>query len=240
MQTTLITDIKNYIEYLKTQGFYVSIHTSFTEYMLPLLEYNVHKNPICLIEKSDSSRWEKCIKYHNKESISNSRCEVCTCHAHVVEKIFSLNFGGSVCVSSSDELPDDVLIFPLCEMLEYLNTLVAKDDQEVTSSEIVNRAQKFIQRNFYEQITITDIASACACSVSSLCHLFKKHKGETVGKYIENLRLNHAKELLTTRNLSITAIAQKCGFSDYNYFALRFKKHTGKTPSEYKKSKISI
>ncbi|MBO5223285.1 MAG: helix-turn-helix transcriptional regulator, partial [Clostridia bacterium] len=154
--------------------------------------------------------------------------------------IFSLNFGGSVCVSSSDELPDDILIVPLCEMLEYLNTLVAKDDQEVTSSEIVNRAQKFIQRNFYEQITITDIAFACACSVSSLCHLFKKYKGETVSKYIENLRINYAKELLSTRNLSITAIAQKCGFSDYNYFSLRFKKFTGKTPSEYRKSILSI
>ncbi|MBE5732259.1 MAG: helix-turn-helix transcriptional regulator [Clostridiales bacterium] len=240
MLTTLISDIKNYIEYLKAQGYYVSIHTSFTEYMLPLLEYNAHKNPICLEEKSDSNRWEKCIKYHNKEIVSNNRCEVCTCHVNVVEKIFPLSFGGSVCVSSKSDLPIDALIVPLCEMLEYLNTLVAKDDEEVTTNEIVNRAQKFIQRNFYEQITVLEIASACACSVSSLCHLFKKHKGESVGKYIDRLRINHAKDLLASRNLSITAIAQKCGFSDYNYFSLRFKKYTGTTPSGYRKSILSI
>ncbi len=236
MVTTLINDIKNYIEYLKTQGYYVSIHTSFTEYMLPLLEYNVHKNPICLVEKSESSRWEKCIRYHNKDVFSNNRCKLCTCHALVVEKIFPLSFGGSVCVSSKTELPLDILIFPLCRMLEFLNTLVAKDDEDVSTNEIVSRAQKFIQRNFYEQITILEIASACACSVSSLCHLFKKHKGESVGRYIENLRINYAKDLLSSRNLSITSIAQKCGFSDYNYFSLRFKKHTGVTPSGYRKS----
>jgi len=41
----LLRDIKNYITHLQNEGIYLSIHTAFTESMLPILEYNYHQNP---------------------------------------------------------------------------------------------------------------------------------------------------------------------------------------------------
>lgn len=54
--------------------------------------------------------------------------------------------------------------------------------------------------------------------VAEASHLFKTHVGFTIPRYINYLRIEHAKELLSTTNDSITAIGTKVGFDDPNYF----------------------
>ena len=236
----LIHDIKNYIIYLEENKIYVSIHTKFTEYMLPLLEFNIHKNPKCLLVKSDNEAWEKCIKLHSNEISKQSGMELRVCYAGVEESVFFLECGGTVCISTLekiDEMKLCILINPLCRMIEYLKLICPEPEIEITDNEVVNRVIKFIQRNFYNQISNEDIANVCSCSVSTLCHLFRKFKGISVHKYICNLRLSYAKELLETSNLSVTSIAHKSGFSDYNYFSVKLKKETGLSPSQYRKTK---
>lgn len=239
MINRLLSDIKNYIEYLEENKIYVSIHTHFTEYMLPLLEYNIHRNPVCLIVKSDNAAWDRCIKFHGTEISDKEDAQLRTCHAGVEEAVFFLACGGTVCMSSAKKIDKaglNTLANPLCRMIEYLNLLCPDNEFEVTSNEIVNRAIKFIQRNFYNPISNHDIAKACSCSVSTVCHLFKQFRGISVHKYITDLRLSYAKELLKTSSSSITSIAQKSGFSDYNYFSIRFKKEFGMAPSLYRKN----
>lgn len=239
MITKLISDIKRYIVYLEEKGIYVSIHTDFTEYMLPLLEFNIHKNPKCLFIKSDNDAWEKCIKLHSSEINKQTGVKARVCHAGVEETVFFLECGGTVCISIKEEFNKteiETLVNPLCRMIEYLKLLCPENEFEITDNEIVNRAIKFIQRNYYNQISNVDIAKACSCSVSTLCHLFKRFKDISVHKYICDLRLAYSKELLKTSNLSITSIAYKTGFSDYNYFAIKFKKETGVSPSKYRSS----
>ena len=239
MINTLISDIRNYILYLEENNIYISIHTDFTEYMLPLLEFNIHKNPKCLLVKSDNSRWDKCIKLHNSEFYGEKKSETRVCHAGVKETVFFLCGGGNVCASTNEKINETtlgILINPLCRMIEYLKSICPETKEEITDNESVNRAVKFIQRNFYNQISNNDIAKVCSCSVSTLCHLFKKFKGISVHQYISDLRFDYAKQLLAVSRLSVTAIAHKSGFSDYNYFTVKFKKKTGLSPSEYRKN----
>ncbi|MDD6735669.1 MAG: AraC family transcriptional regulator [Clostridiales bacterium] len=234
MINKLLSDIEHYIEYLEENKIYVSIHTTFTEYMLPLLKYNLHKNPKCLLVKSENEEWDKCIKQHEKEE-EKITCRIC--HAGVEELIFPLECGGTLCISTEEKLENlCTVITPLCRMIEYLIFICPDDRSEITDNELVNRAIKFIQRNFYNKISNNDIADFCSCSVSSLCHLFKKIKGMSVHRYICGLRISYAEELLKTSNLSVTSIAGKSGFSDYNYFALTFRKETGISPSQYRKN----
>lgn len=238
MINTLIKNIKNYSDYLKKCGMYISVHTDFTEYMLELIDLNIHRNPKCLLVKSNDEKWKECIRVHNSEMYSNSvRKRVCP--YGVSEYVFNLNCAGTMCVSPADELDDnevDALVSPLCRMIEYLKALSQEGDEEVSNNETVNRAVKFIQRNFCKKITNDDIARVCSCSVSSLCHLFKEFKGVSVHKFILELRMSYAKELLEGSNLSVFRIAEKAGFSDYNCFCVRFKKETAMTPTEYRKS----
>ena len=86
-------------------------------------------------------------------------------------------------------------------------------------------------------ITLSDIAHACSCSKSTICHLFKEHAGISTQKYIFNLRIEQAKKLLKTSSLSITDIALMSGFSNSNYFSTAFKKEVGKSPAEYRRNK---
>lgn len=243
----LINNIKDYIAYLENRGIYISIHTDFAEYMLPLLDFNIHKNPMCLIIKSENSAWNRCIKEHNNEYFGqNCRCKKRICYAGVEEYVFRLECGGTLCISCEPNertvlTPPEIktLINPLCRMIEYLKNICPDGNIEITDNELVNRVIKFIQRNFYNKISNQDIAKVCSCSDSTICHLFKKIMGINIHKYINELRLSYAKELLKTSNLSITTIAYKCGFSDYNYFAIKFKKEIGLSPSQYRSNEKS-
>ncbi|MBE6572683.1 MAG: helix-turn-helix transcriptional regulator [Ruminococcaceae bacterium] len=238
MTNRLVSDIKSYLEYLEEKNIYVSIHTKFSEYMLPLLEYNLHKNPRCLVVKSDNAAWDRCIRCHGYEKLPFSLPETRVCHAGVEEIVFPLDFGGSVCVSASERIEKTVLVTminPLCRMIEYLNILCPENEAEITDSELVNRMIKFIQRNYYNPLSNDDIARACSCSVSTVCHLFRKHMGMSVHRYIDKLRLDYACELLKASNISVASVARKSGFSDYNYFSLKFRKKYEMSASRYRK-----
>lgn len=235
----LIDDILKYIEFLRKNNMYISIHTDFTEYMMKLIEFNIHTNPKCLMVKSDNDRWNECIRMHETELVSDSDVIKRKCFAGVNELIFKLNCGGSVCVSFAEGKEVDnavTFIKPLCRMIEYLKMICPETEDEITDNEIVNRAIKFIQRNFYNKISNEDIARVCSCSLSTVCHLFKKHKGISIHKFILDKRILYAKELLRTSNLSVSSVAAKSGFSDYNYFSSKFKRETGISPSDYRKN----
>ena len=237
MINNLISDIKSYIKYLEGVGLYISIQMDFSEYLMPLIDYYIHRNPFCLDLKSDSEMWEKCVAYHEKNKLGKDDFCIKKCHAGIVEALFGLDCNGTIRVTSENDIDKEklyVAVKPLCRMVEYLYYLLPKGETEITENEVINRAIKYIQRNFAGKLTNHDIADFCSLSESSLCHLFKEHIGKSVHQYIIETRLTLAKKLLSASNQSIASGASKSGFSDYNYFALCFKKHTGVSPSEYR------
>ena len=86
-----------------------------------------------------------------------------------------------------------------------------------------------------ENLSLDDYAKLCNMSKSNFIKLFKEEKRISPQKYIANIRLNIAKELLNTTNLNISEIAQNIGFEDTYYFSNFFKKATGLSPLNYKK-----
>ena len=128
------------------------------------------------------------------------------------------------------------LIKPLCHMLNFLQFITLDIPERVeTKSVLFDSMLNYVQFNFMNEITIRDIAQACACSQSTVCHVFKQYTGESIKKYIDNLRINQAKKLLSTSDLPINRIAQLCGFSNINYFPTAFKKQIGISPTEYRR-----
>ena len=128
------------------------------------------------------------------------------------------------------------LIKPLCYMLNFLQFIILDIPERVeTKSVLFDSMLNYVQFNFMNEITIRDIAQACACSHSTVCHVFKQYTGKSIKKYIDNLRINQAKRLLSTSDLPINRIAQLCGFSNINYFPTAFKKQIGISPTEYRR-----
>lgn len=128
-----------------------------------------------------------------------------------------------------------IQIKPLCHMLSLLQFMIGDISETTTKNKTLDSIIAYIQRNIMQDITLRSIAQACACSESTVSHLFKEYTNQSVKKYIMNLRMKQAEKLLLTSDLPITNIALLCGFSNSNYFSTAFRKTHDMSPAEYRK-----
>jgi DNA-binding LacI/PurR family transcriptional regulator/AraC-like DNA-binding protein len=84
--------------------------------------------------------------------------------------------------------------------------------------------------------SIDSIASQLHISKSHLQKTYRSCFGSSIASELIGFRLDMAKKLLSGTPLSVTEIAEKCGYSSYVYFAKQFRKNTGMTPSDYRKN----
>lgn len=96
----------------------------------------------------------------------------------------------------------------------------------------VNRAIRYMNSNYMQQICIKEIAYNLNMSDSSLCQYFKKMTGITPNQYYTKMKLEKAKEML--KCTSVTETAFNLGYSNISYFIMIFKKMYGLTPKQYK------
>lgn len=102
----------------------------------------------------------------------------------------------------------------------------------------INKIKLYISGNILKKIYIKELAARAKMSVSSFCSYFKKYTGQTVVDFINDLRIEQAKGLLMETNMSVFEICINSGYNDLAYFTRAFKKHTGCTPSQFRKSII--
>lgn len=104
-----------------------------------------------------------------------------------------------------------------------------------TSSFYIQDVLQYIVENFSSHIDASSVARHFAVSRSKLDRDFKIYTGGTLHTFLDDCRLNHAKSLLRTHlDIPLGKVSEMCGFSNDTYFFAYFKKHTGKTPIEYR------
>lgn len=105
----------------------------------------------------------------------------------------------------------------------------------------INKAIEYIEQNYTENTPIALLAGISNMSVSRFFPCFKKNTGITPIEYLNHYRINRAIILLMNDNdLSIENISETVGFESSAYFRRVFKKVTGKTPREYRKTMLEI
>ena len=72
-------------------------------------------------------------------------------------------------------------------------------------------------------------------SPNYFCNIFKEYTGKSVSAYLTDLRIQHAKQLLTATNKSINLIAEEVGYESSSYFIKVFKDLTGVTPNHFRR-----
>ncbi len=98
--------------------------------------------------------------------------------------------------------------------------------------DMVNRARLRIREALESSLTIQQVAEELGVSYSNFRKLFKEYTGLSPAAYQQDLKLQRAKELLKTTNLSIKEIAYRLNFDSPDYFSAKFKIKTGRKPSE--------
>jgi AraC-like DNA-binding protein len=100
---------------------------------------------------------------------------------------------------------------------------------------LVQQAIAFIHEHYNEPISRADIANFLSINEQYLSRCFNKEMGIGPMVYLSRYRIQRAKRLLETGNLSITQVAMEIGMSSQSYFSRVFQEETGVTPSAYQR-----
>lgn len=100
--------------------------------------------------------------------------------------------------------------------------------------EEVAQAQTWLKQHCGKAIRLSETARSFDMSMRSFNRRFKLATGQTPLQYLQNIRVEMARELLQSSNLSINEIAEKVGYQDMGHFTMLFKKKLSITPSAYR------
>lgn len=106
----------------------------------------------------------------------------------------------------------------------------------LTPSEIYfQTALNYIQKNYTNNISISDIAATASIDRTYIFKLFQKYTKQSPSQYLQSFRLEKACVLLRKSSLCVTDTAYAVGFQQPAYFSKLFTQYKGITPSQYRK-----
>jgi transcriptional regulator GlxA family with amidase domain len=111
-----------------------------------------------------------------------------------------------------------------------------EQEQSRHPDEDITQIQIWLQDNYYRHITMAQLAEKFSMSTRTLNRRFKAALGISPLDFLQELRINIAKDLLKTSNLSIHEIVDKIGYQDKGFFTRLFKQHLAITPKAYRET----
>jgi len=130
----------------------------------------------------------------------------------------------------------------LTDLLQMLGTFICETSDRwqflasFQQTEPVTMAMQYIQRHYAQNLTIDGLARSVCLSKSHFLHLFSKQVGISPLVYLNRYRINQAMGMLKNSKMSISQIANQCGFFNITHFNRLFKRYVGKTPTEARSS----
>ena len=106
-----------------------------------------------------------------------------------------------------------------------------------TQVELAKRTAEILSDDLRQHIPVRHIAERFSVSETSLKNYFRGVYGQNVSSWLREIRMNEAARLLTDTKRPIAEISEQVGYSNQGKFAAVFKKHSGLSPLEYRRSK---
>ncbi|MCI5649921.1 MAG: PocR ligand-binding domain-containing protein [Fusicatenibacter sp.] len=100
--------------------------------------------------------------------------------------------------------------------------------------EIIRKSIRYISKNFTRNLTLDEVAEQVHLNPAYFSTLFKQSTGSSFKEYLNMVRVEESKRLLSNTDYSIIDISLATGFGDQSYFSKVFKKYTGMTPKQYR------
>lgn len=165
---------------------------------------------------------------YNKYNLSNFEKELQFClHALINELRSKEDYYEAVCQN-------------LYEILIYYIFRKTKTELSVASSKKITKECRFIEEyideHYTEDITLQTLSDLTFMNKYYLVHAFKNYKGTSPINYLIDKRIEESQHLLANTNYPVSKISDQIGFSSQSYFSQVFRKRTGLTPNQYRKS----
>ena len=107
-------------------------------------------------------------------------------------------------------------------------------------SHAIQKCCDYIELSLDRKIRVADLAALVGYTEYYLTEKFKKETGLPVSQYIRFAKVERAKVLLESTDMSVREIAERLAFNTINYFIQSFRETTGCTPAQYRKSKKTV
>lgn len=185
------------------------------------------------------ARWE-----HQEDMISEKKREIICLWVDLPElqlkesiqlqdrdNIFSQIFR-IIYLEAKREVPEPLLLEYKMKLL--LTLILRNNSEDRGDKDVLANALQYIHTHFAQKITLEQLADLEHISKSYLSRRFKKHTGMTVITYINQLRIQTAKQLLINSTESVKEIAYQVGFESTKYFFSTFKALVGESPSSFR------
>lgn len=109
------------------------------------------------------------------------------------------------------------------------------EDRQASGHALVEEARRFTMEHYMDsELSTAKVCRHLHISPGYFSALFKRETNATYVQYLQNVRMEAAKELLLSTDLKAFEIAEKVGYADPNYFSFSFKKHVGLSPKDYR------
>lgn len=132
-------------------------------------------------------------------------------------------------------MPDESIHIPPRGIITRLST-----ETLAINDPAISKAIRLIRSHFARELTVDDLARTSGIARRALERRFHQCLGVAPAQYLQSIRLNHAKHLLTETRLRMPDIAEAAGFSSAEYLARVFRNHCGTSPLRYRKNHLFI
>jgi len=125
------------------------------------------------------------------------------------------------------------------EMTEYFTKQVAAARKTALYSRNISRCIEYIHNHLNEKITVRELAGSVKLNESYLSVLFRRETGLSISEYVITKRIETARNMLESSDLTLSAISDILHFSSYSHFARTFRKYCGVSPKEYRDKSVN-
>ena len=133
---------------------------------------------------------------------------------------------------------DDICYEVAPILFKIICVLATNNTNQISISKTAKLTKRYIDESIYSNTTLEDIANMLNLSKAHIIREFSKNYGISPYNYLIEQKIAAAKKMLILHNMNVNEISSQLGFEDSNYFSKLFKKKTGVSPLQYRKSKI--
>lgn len=153
--------------------------------------------------------------------------------AEHVDKIFQGLIEGWIPGDQGGTLLDQV---KLLELILFLQEAKGEETEDRPAKEAFAQMKKYLETHYSANIKLSELAERFGISESYSRKMFLRQLKQTPKKFLQSIRVGHAKQLLVFTDMSMRDIAMACGYGDEFHFSKMFKSVTGSAPSVYRDS----
>lgn len=124
----------------------------------------------------------------------------------------------------------------LSDWLDGFCTHIAQEFADYENKQKIRTAVQYIQKNYAKPLNMAMVSNEVSMNYSLFSLLFKQYTGTNFVSYLQKLRLDEARRLLTETDWKVNEIGRRVGFADDKHFLKVFKAAIGLSPTEYRRA----